>query len=80
MADRDSLPAFPLKQFALSREQRAKLPAQATALDLDSRSLRVVQTTTRSGQPAVARVSVAPLNLPHAGATPGTGQTKPHLH
>lgn len=64
MADRDSLPAFPLKQFALSREQRSKLPAQATALDLDSRSLRVVQTTTRSGQPAVARVSVAPLNLP----------------
>ena len=24
--------------------------------------------------------SVAPLNLPHAGATPGPGQTKPHLH
>ena len=64
MADRDSLPAFSLKKFSLTREQRAKLPAQATALDLDSRSLRVVQTTTRSGQPAVARVSVAPLNLP----------------
>ena len=64
MSDRDSLPAFPLKQFALSREQRAKLPAQATALDLDGRSLRVVQTTTRGGQPAVARVSVASLNFP----------------
>ena len=64
MADRDSLPAFPLKKFSLSREQRSKLPAQATALDIDGRSLRVVQTTTRGGQPAVARVSVAPLNLP----------------
>ena len=64
MADRDSLPAFPLKKFSLTREQRSKLPAQATALDLDGRSLRVVQPTTRSGQPAVARVSVAPLNLP----------------
>ena len=64
MADRDSLPAFPLKQFSPSREQRAKLPAQATALDIDGRSLRVVQTTTRGGQPAVSRVSVAPLNLP----------------
>lgn len=59
MADRDAMPAFPLK-----REPRAKLPAQATALDLDSRSLRVVQPTTRGGQPAVSRVSVAPLNLP----------------
>lgn len=64
MADRDNLPAFALKKFSLSREQRAKLPAQATALDLDGRSLRVVQTTTRGGQPAVSRVSVAPLNLP----------------
>ncbi len=64
MSDRDALPAFPLKKFSLSREQRAKLPAQATALDFDGRSLRVVQTTTRSGQPAVARVSVTPLNLP----------------
>ena len=64
MADRDSLPAFPLKKFSLSREQRSKLPAQATALDIDGRSLRVVQTTTRGSQPAVSRVSVAPLNLP----------------
>ncbi|MEQ2009158.1 MAG: pilus assembly protein PilM [Limisphaerales bacterium] len=64
MADRDSLPAFPLKKFSLSREQRSKLPAQATALDIDGRSLRVVQTTTRGGQPAVSRVCVAPLNLP----------------
>ncbi len=64
MSDRDALPAFPLKKFSLSREQRSKLPAQATALDFDGRSLRVVQTTTRGGQPAVARVSVAPLNLP----------------
>lgn len=64
MADRDALPAFPLKKFTRSREQRTKLPAQATALDIDGRSLRVVQTTTRGGQPAVSRVSVAPLNLP----------------
>lgn len=64
MADRDALPAFPLKKFSLSREQRSKLPAQATALDIDGRSLRVVQPTTRGGQPAVSRVSVAPLNLP----------------
>ena len=64
MADRDSLPAFPLKNFSLTREQRSKLPAQATALDIDGRSLRVVQTTTRGGQPAVARVSVTSLNLP----------------
>lgn len=59
MADRDAFPAFPLK-----RKPRAKLPSQATALDLDSRSLRVVQPATRGGQPAVTRVSVAPLNLP----------------
>jgi Tfp pilus assembly PilM family ATPase len=52
VADRDGLPAFPLK-----RESRAKLPAQATALDFDSRSLRVVQ-------PGLSRVAVAPLNLP----------------
>ncbi len=64
MSDRDNLPAIALKKFSLAREHRAKLPAQATALDFDGRSLRVVQPTTRSGQPAVARVSVAPLNLP----------------
>lgn len=64
MADRDFLPAFPLKKFTRVREQRSKLPAQATALDIDGRSLRVVVTTTRGGQPAVARVSVTPLNLP----------------
>ena len=64
MADRDALPAFSLKQFARSREQRSKLPAQATALDVDGRWLRVVQTTTRAGQPAVSRIAVAPLNLP----------------
>jgi len=64
VADRDALPAFPLRKFSLSREQRSKLPAQATALDIDGRSLRVVQTTTRGGQPAVSRVSVVPLNLP----------------
>lgn len=52
MADLDALPAFPLK-----RESRAKLPAQATALEFDSRSLRVVQ-------PGLSRVAVAPLNLP----------------
>jgi Tfp pilus assembly PilM family ATPase len=54
VADRDALPAFPLKKPAASR---AKLPAQATALDFDSRSLRVVQ-------PGLTRVAVAPLNLP----------------
>ncbi len=64
MADRDALPAFPLKKFAPAREQRSRLPAQATALDLDSRTLRVVQPATRGGQPAVSRVSVAPLDLP----------------
>jgi Tfp pilus assembly PilM family ATPase len=52
VADLDALPAFPLK-----RESRAKLPAQATALEFDSRSLRVVQ-------PGLTRVAVAPLNLP----------------
>ena len=67
MADRDALPAFPLKKPAPGREQRSRLPAQATALDFDSHSLRVAQPTTRGGQPAVSRVSVAPLNLP-AGA------------
>ncbi|NBR86063.1 MAG: hypothetical protein EBY09_02205 [Verrucomicrobia bacterium] len=64
VADRDALPASPLKRLTRAREPRAKLPAQATALDLDGRSLRVVQTTTRSGQPVVSRVLVAPLNLP----------------
>lgn len=54
MADRDALPAFPLKKASSSR---AKLPAQATALDFDSRSLRVVS-------PGLSRVAVAPLNLP----------------
>jgi len=54
VADRDSLPAFPLKKASSSR---AKLPAQAAALDFDSRSLRVVQ-------PGLSRVAVAPLNLP----------------
>ncbi|MFM8469456.1 MAG: type IV pilus biogenesis protein PilM [Limisphaerales bacterium] len=54
MADRDMLPAFPLKKPASSR---AKLPAQATALDFDSRSLRVAS-------PGLSRVAVAPLNLP----------------
>ena len=54
MADRDALPAFPLKKPASSR---AKLPAQATALDFDSRSLRVVM-------PGLSRVAVAPVNLP----------------
>ena len=54
MADRDALPAFPLKKPASSR---AKLPAQATALDFDSRSLRVVM-------PGLCRVAVAPVNLP----------------
>ncbi|NBV20942.1 MAG: hypothetical protein EBS05_02960 [Proteobacteria bacterium] len=53
-----------LKKLSLKREQRPRLPAQATALDIDGRSLRVVQTTTRGGQPAVSRVVVAPLNLP----------------
>ncbi|MBI5799208.1 MAG: pilus assembly protein PilM [Verrucomicrobia bacterium] len=64
MADSDALPAILVKKFSRAREQRSRLPAQATALDVDGRSLRVVQTTTRGGQPAVARVSVAPLNLP----------------
>ena len=54
MSDRDALPAFPLKKAASAR---AKLPAQATALDFDSRSLRVVS-------PGLSRVAVAPLNLP----------------
>lgn len=54
MADRDALPAFPLKKASSAR---AKLPAQATALDYDSRSLRVVQ-------PGLSRVAVAALNLP----------------
>lgn len=54
MADLDALPAFPLKKASSSR---AKLPAQATALEFDSRSLRVVQ-------PGLSRVAVAPLNLP----------------
>lgn len=54
MADRDALPAFPLKKPASAR---AKLPAQATALDFDSRSLRAVS-------PGLSRIAVAPLNLP----------------
>lgn len=54
MADRDALPAFPLKKVASSR---AKLPAQAAALDFDSRVLRVAL-------PGLSRVAVAPLTLP----------------
>lgn len=54
MADRDALPAFPLKKAASSR---AKLPAQAAALDFDSRVLRVAL-------PGLSRVAVAPLTLP----------------
>ena len=60
MADRDALPAFPLKKFSLSREQHSRLPAQATALDFDSHSLRVVQ----PGGRGISRITVAPLNLP----------------
>jgi Tfp pilus assembly PilM family ATPase len=52
VADRDALPAFPLK-----REARAKLPAQAAALDFDSRAVRVAL-------PELSRVVVAPLSLP----------------
>lgn len=54
MADRDALPAFPHRKSASSR---AKLPAQAAALDFDSRVLRVVL-------PGLSRVAVAPLQLP----------------
>lgn len=54
MADRDALPAFPLRKPASSR---AKLPAQAAALDFDSRVLRVAL-------PGLSRVAVAPLQLP----------------
>jgi len=54
VADRDALPAFPLKKAASSR---AKLPAQAAALDFDSRVLRVAL-------PGLSRVAVAPLTLP----------------
>lgn len=54
MADRDALPAFPFKRPTAGR---AKLPSQATSLDFDSRSLRVVS-------PGLSRIAVAPLNLP----------------
>jgi Type IV pilus assembly protein PilM len=62
VADRDALPAFSLKK--LSRDRRPRQPAQATAIDVDGRSLRVVQTVTRDGRPAASRVAVTPLNLP----------------
>jgi len=64
VADRDALPAFSLKRLPFARERRSRPPTPATALDLDGRSLRVVQTTTRGGQPVVSRIAVAPLNLP----------------
>ncbi len=54
MADRDALPAFPLRKPASAR---ASLPAQAAALEFDSRVLRVVL-------PGLSRVAVAPLQVP----------------
>ena len=63
MADLDLLPAFSLKKLAAARERRPRAPAQVTALDVDGRTLRVVQTATRGGQPVVGRILAAPLNL-----------------
>ena len=64
MADLDLLPAFSFKQLAAARERRPRPPAHATALDVDGRTLRVVQTSTRGGKPVASRILTAPLNLP----------------